>query len=122
VISSILTAGGASPPLYDYWTGKDFLVYNPAISFHQTLAGLLDPAGTTLSTIARPGVDVLYYEGAGGGHGGPVGVYYTPITYEWMFSHALAAPEPGSLFLALGGVAGVLFGRRRRRMHCGLQA
>jgi poly(3-hydroxybutyrate) depolymerase len=105
VIASIITAAGAMPPVYNSRSTQNYFVFNPSIPFHQELATLIDPFTTKTYPISHPGLDVLYYEGAGGDHGGPLGMYYIPVTYDWMFSHALPAPEPASLVMTMLGLA-----------------
>jgi predicted peptidase len=113
VIASIITAAGATPPVYNSRSTQNFFVYNPTIPLHQELATLIDPFTTRSYPLFHPDLNVLYYEGAGGGHSGPVGMYYIPVTYDWMFSHALPAPEPVSLVMTTLGLAAV--GSRVRR-------
>jgi poly(3-hydroxybutyrate) depolymerase len=113
IVAGILTAAGERPPTYPSNSTKDFLVYNPSVEFHQNLAPLLDPNTTALFTVSHPDADLLYYEGVGGGHTGPLGIYYSPIAYDWMFSHLIPAPEPvGLTTMAL--CAGVLLTASRR--------
>ena len=60
-------------------------------------------------------IDLRHSEFQFGGHGIWNRVYGTPATYEWMFSHSTAVPEPTSamLILAAAGVP-VILNRRPR--------
>jgi poly(3-hydroxybutyrate) depolymerase len=113
VIASIITAAGVTPPVYDRQSPQHFFVFNPSIPYHQELATLIDPFTTKTYPITHPSLDVLYYEGAGGGHSGPVGMYYIPVTYDWMFSHVLPVPEPASLAITTFGLAAMALRARR---------
>ena len=114
-IASIITAAGATPPIYDRRSTQNFFVFNPSIPLHQELATMIDPFTTRSYPFSHPDLDVLYYEGAAGGHSGPVGMYYIPVTYDWMFSHALPVPEPGALTVAALYVGALAPLRRKMR-------
>jgi predicted esterase len=110
VIASVITAAGATPPIYDRRSTQNFFVFNPTIPLHQELSTLIDPFTTRTYPVSHPDLDVLYYEGAGGDHSGPLGMYYIPITYDWMFSHLIPAPEPATfttLALCVGAIAAI---------------
>jgi poly(3-hydroxybutyrate) depolymerase len=112
VVNSILTAAATPRPVYpSSGNPLDFIVANPS----QPLGAALLTAPPDLATtfaISGSDIDLAYYEAAAGGHTGLLGIFYSPLIYEWMFDHTLAVPEPGTASLLV--VSGVLLLRRRR--------
>jgi predicted peptidase len=95
VVNSILAAAHENPPTYPD------PIFGPNIDFAFSSASL----------------DLHYTEYASGGHGIWPRVYNTPAMYDWLFSHALAVPEPSALTLA--GIAMVGLVAARRTFTCG---
>jgi predicted esterase len=115
VVNGILTAAGEALPTYPA-TGSNLvlLVSNPHIAFHRDLAASGPPDAGINFLISRPDLDLIYFESPDGGHTGPLGAFFVPQVYDWMFAHSLAVPEPGTLLLALCGLSSVAIGCRRR--------
>jgi predicted esterase len=115
VVDGILSA--AHQPLPNYAAaGSDlyFLVANPQVPLHRAVIDSEPPGSTINHFISRPDLDLMYFEQPTGGHTGLLGVFYSPDVYGWLFSHSLAAPEPGSSFLGVCGLSVVVCGRRCR--------
>jgi poly(3-hydroxybutyrate) depolymerase len=116
VVASILTAAGQRPPPYGAVTSMQTnLVANPLLDFHRFVIDSSPPESTVFHNIARPDLDLLYFEPANGGHTGLLGVYFLPEFYDWMFSHSLAVPEPSTATLLALALA--LSRKRKRPEH-----
>jgi predicted peptidase len=116
VVNSILAAAGESLPSYPVRSNQSFLVSNPNFAFHRDVAASAPLDSTLHFFIARPDLDLMYFEQPQGGHTGTLGVYYSPPVYDWMFSHGV--PEPGSGALAGAGLFAILIASKRRRLPC----
>ncbi|WP_428307669.1 dienelactone hydrolase family protein [Lacipirellula sp.] len=113
VVNQILAAAGEPAPTYPTaQSSKYFLAANLAVPFHQEIVYSEPPGSTTNYFISRPDLDLMYYEQPTGDHTGVLGVYYSEGIYDWMFSHALPAPEPSS-FVLLAFCGAAIGGRRR---------
>jgi predicted peptidase len=114
VVSGILAAAGESLPTYPS-TGSDqiLLVSNPAYEFHRLAVDEQPPGSTTNFFIARPDLELMYFESPNGGHTGLLSVYYAPPIYDWMFSHGAPVPEPATLVLSCVGLTAAIMASRR---------
>lgn len=114
VVDGILVAAGSTLPNYAALPAdQNLLVANPRFQFHSDLMNA-QPAGTVLHSITAPNLDLIYADSYTGGHTGLLGLFYAPPVYDWIYSHSLAVPEPGSSFLAIGGLIVMGWLRRRR--------
>jgi hypothetical protein len=115
VVNGVLTAAGESLPDYPA-TGSNLvlLVSNPHFAFHRELAASGPPDAGVNFLISRPDLDLIYFESPDGGHTGPLGAYFVPQVYDWMFAHSQAVPEPSTSLVALCGLFSVAIGCSRR--------
>jgi predicted esterase len=115
VVNGILAAAGETLPTYPAAASPLYmLVSNPQIEFHREFAASAPPGSMSNFFISRSDLDLLYFETAIGGHTGPVGAYFSPVVYDWMFSHTLLVPESGTLLLTSTGLLLRVLSRRRR--------
>jgi hypothetical protein len=120
ILNSILAAAH-EPPL-TYLASNDpatFLLSNASIPGHDEFRSFVhqQPATTTDFLLANPKLDLMYYEPQLGGHDS-LGAFNAPQLYNWMFTHTLAVPEPGTISLfcvALLGLAASPRSRNRQR-------
>jgi hypothetical protein len=115
VVNGILTAAGEALPSYPA-AGSNLvlLVSNPHLAFHRELAASGPPDAGINFLISRPDLDLIYFESPDGGHTGPLGAFFVPQVYDWMFAHSLAVPEPSTPFVTLCGIFSVAIGCSRR--------
>jgi predicted peptidase len=90
VINRILTAAHRPLPTYPGATAPDF-------------------------NFSIPDLDLNYTEPASGDHSVLFAVYNQPQLYNWLFSHARLAPEPGAAFVAAQGLLFFVAWRQRRQ-------
>jgi predicted peptidase len=95
VVNSILTAAKEPFPAYPAANAKaGLLVSNPSLDSHRRFQDVAhQQREATDFFLAGTQLDLLYNELATGGHGIWPAVYNTPAVYDWLFAHALAAPD-----------------------------
>jgi hypothetical protein len=113
-VNKILAAAGEPQPAYPLASSQaDWMFSNPALATHRAILDAVPPSENfSKAFISNPKLDLLYFEMARGGHSGPTGAFYHPLTYEWMFSHGTPAPEPSCVGLLLMGCCALVRTRR----------
>jgi hypothetical protein len=120
-VNGVLLADHQPAPTYPALGNPSILlVSNPQIESQQQIVNLIHQQGATSDFfVSNPKLDLMYVEAPGGGHDGMIGIYNFPQTYNWLFSHSLAVPEPDSFVIAtIGFVLVMCKSRSTRRPAC----
>jgi predicted esterase len=115
LLASLLSAARHPQPTYPApGSNQIFVAANPAVEFHRQVLEQAPMMGSVTHFPIRSDLDLMYFEPPDGGHTGLLGAYWSPLVYDWLFSHSLAVPEPSGAALA-GGVCCLLLKASRRR-------